>query len=142
MQTWIIYALLAMLFAGITAILAKPGMKNIHADIGVAIRSGFVMLVVWANVFIFGYLKDGWSAKLTGKEWLLLAASGVTAALSWIFYFRAVKEGDVGVVATIDKASLLITVLFAFLVLKEPMTPKIIIGSLLVFSGMLVMVWK
>jgi transporter family protein len=73
---------------------------------------------------------------------ILLVASGVTTTLSWIFYYRAMKDGLVSYVAAIDKASILITLLLSFLLLKEPVTPKIIVGALLIFVGMIVLVWR
>ena len=79
---------------------------------------------------------------LTSKQTLLLVLSGITTTVSWVFYYRAMKEGPVSYVAAIDKASIVITLILSFVLLKEPATPKILIGGGLIFIGMLVLVWK
>jgi bacterial/archaeal transporter family protein len=79
---------------------------------------------------------------LTNVQLALLLASGITTTLSWIFYYRAIKEGPVSYVASIDKASILITLALSFLLLKEPLTPKIFVGSAFIFVGMLILIWK
>jgi transporter family protein len=79
---------------------------------------------------------------LTGLQLALLIASGITTTLSWMFYYRAMKDGLVSYVAAIDKASIVITLLLSFVLLKEPVTPKIIAGGLFIIVGMLILVWK
>ncbi|QLH33444.1 MAG: EamA family transporter [Cyclobacteriaceae bacterium] len=140
MQTWIIYAILAMIFAGLTSVLAKYGLQNISADFGLGIRTTVIFVII-AVINLFGE-KYKEIVNLTGLQILLLIASGITTTLSWIFYYRAMKDGLVSYVAAIDKASILITLLLSFLLLKEPVTPKILIGAFLIFIGMIVLVWK
>lgn len=140
METWVWYALISMFFAGITSVLAKYGLQNVNADLGLAIRT----TVIFLFIILFNTLTSRWKdlSLLTGRQALLLAGSGLTTTLSWVFYYRAMKDGPVSYVAAIDKASIVITLLLSFLLLKEPMTPKIILGAVLIFTGMLVLVWR
>ncbi len=140
MQNWTLYALISMLFAGITSVIAKFGLKDLPSDVGLAIRTLFVTVFVLANAFIFNEVKMWQQA--TPKAILFLAISALTTSLSWIFYYKAIKIGDVSYVASIDKASIVITLLLSFWVLKEPVTPKILLGGSLILAGMLVLVWK
>lgn len=140
MPTWMFYAILSMVFAGLTSILAKYGLQNISADFGLGIRTTVIFVIIMVMNIAGTKYKE--FTQLTNFQWILLIASGITTTLSWIFYYRAMKEGPVSYVAIIDKGSLLITLLLSFLLLKEPMTPKIIVGALLVFAGMLVLIWK
>ena len=140
MQTWIIYAIVSMIFAGLTSVLAKYGLKNIHPDFGLGIRTTVIFFIItFINVIGSKYKDFG---LITQKQWLLLIASGVTTSISWIFYYRAMKDGLVSYVSAIDKASIVITLLLSFVLLKEPVTPKILIGGGFIFLGMLVLVWK
>lgn len=140
MQTWMIYAILSMIFAGVTSVLAKYGLQNISADAGLGVRT-FVIFVIIAAITIIGQ-KYKEFVNLTSLQLTLLILSGVTTTLSWLFYYRAMKEGLVSYVAVIDKGSIVITLALSFLLLKEPMSPKIIAGGLLVTAGLLVLVWK
>ena len=140
METWIFYAILSMVFAGITSIFAKLGLEKINADLGLVIRTSIIFFLVLITAFYGNTLAD--VSKLTTKHVILLLASGVTAYLSWIFYFRALKDGLVSYVATIDKASIVVTLLLAFLLLKEPLKPQVLIGGGLILGGMLILVWK
>ena len=101
MPLWILYALLAMFFAGLTSILAKRGLENIHPDLGLGIRTTVIFLLIIA-INVAGDRLREWGA-LTKMQFGLLIASGVTTTLSWLFYYRAMKEGPVSYVATIDK---------------------------------------
>jgi transporter family protein len=140
MQTWILYAILSMIFAGLTSVLAKYGLQNIHADLGLGIRiTTIFFLIAIINVVGERYKEI---SLLTTKQTILLIISGVTTTLSWLFYYRAMKVGLVSYVAAIDKASIIITLLLSFILLKEPVTPKILIGATLIFFGMIVLVWK
>ena len=140
MQTWILYAILSMIFAGLTSVLAKYGLQNISADFGLGIRTTIIFVIITAINLVGAKYKE--FSNLTGFQLTLLAASGITTTLSWIFYYRAMKDGLVSYVAAIDKASIIITLLLSFLLLKEPVTPKILIGGLFIFVGMLVLIWK
>lgn len=140
MQIWLLYALLAMFFAGLTSVLAKYGLKEISADLGLVVRTAVVFGMVAINFFLWQNIKS--FEQLSGKAILFLVLSGLTTSFSWIFYYKAIKMGDVSVVASIDKGSLLITLILSFMFLKEPMTPKVLMGAGLIFAGMVVMIWK
>ena len=140
MQIWMIYAVLAMIFAGVTAVLAKYGLQNISADFGLGIRTTIIFVIITIMNIVGARYKE--FPNLTKLQLVLLLASGITTTLSWIFYYRAIKEGPVSYVAAIDKASILITLTLSFLLLKEPVTPKILLGGALILSGMLVLIWK
>jgi len=140
METWIIYAILSMIFAGLTSVLAKYGLQNIHPDLGLGIRTTTIFILI-ASINIFTDKIKGFSS-LTTTELLLLVCSGITTTLSWLFYYRAMKDGLVSYVAAIDKASIVITLTLSFIILKEPVTLKILLGAGLIFIGMLVLVWK
>jgi len=140
MPVWIIYAIVSMFFAGLTAVIAKFGLKNVSGDTGLAVRTTFVFLLVWFNAIALRQTGD--FSKLTSKDVLFLGISGLTTTLSWIFYYRAIKMGDVSVVAVIDKASIIITLLLSFWLLKEPFTWRIAIAAALIISGLLVLTLK
>lgn len=140
METWILYAILSMIFAGITSVLAKYGLQNINPDLGLGIRTTTIFFLITAINIIGSKYKD--IPLLTGRQAALLILSGITTTLSWLFYYRAMKDGPVSYVASIDKASIVITLLLSFLLLKEPVSPKILVGGGLIFAGMLVLVWK
>ncbi|MBS1487565.1 MAG: EamA family transporter [Bacteroidetes bacterium] len=140
MPTWIIYALLSMVFAGLTAVIAKLGLKNVSGDAGLAVRTTFVFLLVWINAIAFRHVRE--FDQLSWKDVLFLGISGVTTTLSWIFYYRAIKIGDVSTVAVIDKASIVITLILSFWILKEPFTWRIALATALIVSGLLVLTVK
>ncbi len=140
METWIIYAILSMVFAGITAILIKFGLQNINPDLGLGIRITVIFFIIALINIIGEKYKD--LSLLTGKQLTFLIVSGITTTLSWLFYYRAVKEGPVSYVAAIDKGSVVITILLSYFLLKEPLTPKLIIGAALMIGGLLVLTWK
>ena len=129
-----------MVFAGITSVIAKFGLKNVSGDAGVAVRTTFVFLIVWFNAIAFRHVRD--FTGLTSKDVLFLGLSALTTALSWIFYYRAIKIGDVSVVAVIDKASILITLVLSFWLLKEPFSWKMVLAGALILSGLLVLTFK
>ncbi len=132
--------ILSMIFAGVTAVLAKYGLQNISADFGLGIRTTVIFILITLMNIVGSRYKE--FTALTKVQLWLLIASGVTTTLSWIFYYRAMKDGLVSYVSAIDKASILITLLLSFFLLKEPFTLKIAIGSTLIFAGMIVLIWK
>ena len=141
MEKWIIYAIISMIFAGITSVLAKFGMKNLNSDTALAIRTSIVFSIIIANAFLFrnAYTEiQGTSL----KNIFFLALSGITTSLSWIFYYRAMKEGQVSYVASIDKASIVITLILSFVLLKEPVTAKVLLGAGFILTGMVILIWK
>lgn len=137
METWIIYAIISMIFAGLTSVLAKVGLQNINADLGLGIRTFTIMIIVGFLIFSSNKIND--LQYITTKQLFLLILSGITTSISWIFYYRAMKEGTVSYVASIDKASILITLMFSFAFLGEPITPKIIIGGIFIFIGLYIL---
>ena len=122
MQTWVLYAIASMIFAGFTSVLAKYGLQSVSADVGLGIRTTVIFIAIMTINIVQSKYKE--LPSLTGFQLILLVASGLTTTLSWIFYYRAMKEGLVSYVAAIDKASILIILLFSFLLLKEPVTPQ------------------
>ena len=103
METWILYAILSMIFAGLTSVLAKYGLQNINPDLGLGIRTTTIFFIITVINIIGARYKE--LPLLTGKQTLLLVVSGITTTLSWLFYYRAKKDGLVSYVAAIDKAS-------------------------------------
>lgn len=140
MQTWIVYALLSAFFASLTAIFGKIGLKSIDADLATAIRT-FVVLIITCFVVLFRNKTEGFF-QLTKQNWGMLILSAIATGFSWLFYYRALQLGKVSEVNIIDKTSIVITLILAFLFLKEPLTLRILISAGLIFTGMMVMVWK
>lgn len=140
MKQYHILALISMVFAGLTSVIAKAGLKNVSGDTGLAIRTLFVFTFVWLNIFAFNSLKD--FSNLTKKDILFLGISGLTTSLSWIFYYKAIKAGSVSEVALIDKGSILITLSLSFIFLNETFTWRILLGALLIIAGILILTWK
>ena len=136
---WKLYALLSALFAAVTAILAKVGVKGISGNVATAVRTAIVLLLAWGIVLFGGQLKE--VKELSRTNLLFLFFSGIATGLSWIFYFKALETGDVSKVAPIDKLSIVFVMLLAFLILREPADIKTIAGGLLIVAGTLVMIW-
>ncbi|MBK6543338.1 MAG: EamA family transporter [Flavobacteriales bacterium] len=134
------YALISMVFAGVTAVIAKAGMRNVSGDVALLVRTCLIFVLVWGNAFAFRQIKD--MALLTTRDVLFLCLSGATTFFSWLFYYRAMKIGSVSVVATIDKASIVVTLVLSFLVLREPFTWRVALGGTFILCGLLVLVWK
>lgn len=137
---WKCYALLSAFFAALTAIFAKIGVKDINSDLATAIRTAIILLITWGIVFVSN--KQAEVKDIAGHTWLFLVLSGVATGLSWLFYFKALQAGDVSRVAPIDKLSVVITICLSFLFLKEPATPRVIAGALLITAGSIVMLIK
>jgi bacterial/archaeal transporter family protein len=137
---WILYALLAALFAGLTAVFAKAGLKNINADLATAFRTVIIMAIAWGFVIFTGKLKA--FENFTKANWLFLILSGVATGLSWLFYNRALQEGNTVAVNALDKVSVLVIVVLSFFFLKEPLTVKILVGALLIVAGSLLVTWQ
>ena len=140
MDKWMAYALISMVFAGFTAVIAKMGLDGISGELGLAVRTAFV------SVFVFGFaalfVKAGEMRTLTTANYFWLGVSGVTTAISWIFYYKALKDGEVSTVALIDKGSFIVAVLLAWLLLREQITPRVALGCLLIASGLFVVSWR
>ncbi len=140
MPNWLLYSLISAFFAALTAIFAKAGLKEVNSDLATAIRTGIVLIITWGIVILKG--NAGGVNSLSKNNWLFLTLSAIATGLSWLFYYKALQLGKVSEVTAIDKGSIIFTILLSFLFLKEPMTPKLLIGAGLVFAGMLVIVWK
>jgi transporter family protein len=140
MQTWILYALLSAFFAALTAIFGKLGLKSMDSDLATAIRTFFVLVITWG--FVFFRSKTEGIFFLSRQNWVMLLLSAITTGLSWLFYYRAMQMGKVSEVNIVDKTSMVITLILAFIFLKEPLTVRIIVSAGLIFAGMVVMVWK
>lgn len=137
---WKVYALLSAVFAALTAIFAKIGVKGIDSNLATAIRTIVILLLSWGIVFFSGKLSG---IKDIGKvSWIFLVLSGLATGASWLFYFKALQVGDVSRVAPIDKLSIVFTLFFAALLLKEPMSSKVLIGTLLILAGCLLIALK
>ncbi|MEO5601482.1 MAG: EamA family transporter [Cyclobacteriaceae bacterium] len=135
---WKYYAILSAIFAAITAILAKVGVKGISGNLATAIRTVVVLILAWGIVVAGGQLKD--LKEISKNNLLFLTLSGVATGLSWIFYFKALETGPVSKVAPIDKLSVAIAIGLSFLFLNEPMDWKVMIGGLLIVAGTLIIV--
>jgi len=135
---WIIYALLAAFFAAVVAILAKIGIEGVNSNLAVAIRTVVVLAMAWIIVFVTG--KHSEIATITQKSWIFLVLSGLATGLSWLFFYKALQIGDVSKVVPIDKLSIVITILLAFVILGEPASVKTIIGAILITIGTLVLI--
>ena len=140
MERSVLFALISMVFAGITAVIAKLGMKSVSGDVALAVRTTLIFALVWINSLAFRQVTE--LKLLTRNDLLFLCLSGVTTFLSWLFYYRAMKEGSVALVSTIDKASIVITILLSVWILKEPLTWRLALGGSLMVAGLVVLVWK
>lgn len=137
---WQLYALLAALFAALTAILAKIGIKGVDSNLATAIRTVVVLLLAWGIVFAQG-TQHG-MGKLTRINWTFLLFSGLATGLSWIFYYKAISIGDVSKVAPVDKSSIVLTLILSFVILGEEPNFKTLLAGGLITAGTLVMIWK
>ena len=135
MEKWLIYAIISMIFAGFTSVIAKLGLKGISGDLGLAIRTIFVFLIVTSFTIITTSGND--LKGISPKNIMWLGISAVTTSLSWIFYYRAIKIGEVSSVALIDKGSVLVSLLMAWLILGENITLNKGIGATLIIGGLL-----
>lgn len=134
---WVIYALLSACFAALTSILAKIGIENINSNVATAIRTAVVLIMAWGIVILTGRVNE--VANIGQKSWLFLILSGCATGLSWLFYYKALQIGEASKVVPVDKFSVVIAMLLAFIVLKETVTVKAIVGGLLITAGTLVL---
>ena len=135
---WVVLALLSALFAALTGILAKLGMEGIDSNLATAIRTVVVLVMAWGIVFITG--KQAAIADITTRGWVFLALSGAATGLSWLFYFWALQIGEASKVVPIDKFSVVISMVLAFVVLGEKVTTLKVVGGLLITAGTLVLI--
>jgi bacterial/archaeal transporter family protein len=137
---WLGYALLSAVFAALTAIFAKVGLKDVNSDLATAIRTAVVLVITWGIVLFRGNARG--ISLLTRSNWLFLVLSAVATGLSWLFYYRALQLGKVSEVSVIDKGSILFTILLSFFFLREPLTLRVVVAALMITGGMLVLIWK
>ena len=136
MSRWVLYAFFSMFFAGFTSVIAKMGLQGISGDLGLVIRTCFVFVFVLG--FGFAVVPGQDFQAVTRSNLIWLGASGATTALSWVFYYKAIKEGQVSTVALIDKGSVVVSLILAALILHEVLTPAKLLGGGLIVVGLLV----
>lgn len=139
-RKWIVYAVLSAVFAALTSILAKVGITGVESNLGTAIRTGVVLLMAWVIVFVKE--KQTQLENLDRKELLFIALSGLATGASWLCYYYAVQKGEVSVVVPIDKMSVLVTVALSYIVFKEKLGKKALIGLGLMIVGTLIMTMR
>lgn len=136
MESWVLYAVVSMVFAGFTSVIAKLGLAGISGELGLAVRTCFVFALVLA--FAALRVPRGELAALTRTNLWWLALSGATTAASWVFYYKALKDDQVSTVALIDKGSVVVSVLLAAVILREQITVRAMTGAALIAAGLLV----
>jgi transporter family protein len=136
MDRWVLYAFLSMVFAGFTSVIAKLGLVGISGDLGLAVRTCFVF--VFVLLFAAAVVPSEQVKTLTASNLLWLGLSGVTTAISWVFYYKAIKMGEVSTVALIDKGSVVVALVLAAVILHEVLTPAKLAGCGLIVAGLLV----
>ncbi|NLM16636.1 MAG: EamA family transporter [Candidatus Riflebacteria bacterium] len=134
---WALYAVLSAVFAALTSILAKIGIEGVNSTLATAIRTVVVLIMSWGMVFLTGTQKG--IGDIAHKSWLFLILSGLATGASWLFYYKALQIGEASKVAPIDKMSGVLTIILAFIILKEQVTAKAIAGSILITAGTLLM---
>ncbi len=135
---WLLFALLSAVFAALTSILAKVGIENVDSNLATAIRTVVVVIMAWVMVFITD-AQNGLMS-ISKKSWIFLILSGLATGASWLCYYKALQMGEASKVVPIDKLSVVITLILAFVFLHEKFTVKSLIGSAFILAGTLVMV--
>ena len=138
-KTWMLYAVLAAVFAALTSILAKMGISGVESNLGTATRTGVVLIMAWVIVFARG--KQAQLKSIDKKELLFIGLSGIATGASWLCYYYAIQNGDVSVVVPIDKLSIIVTVIFSYFVFKEKLSKMALAGLCLMVVGTLLMVF-
>jgi transporter family protein len=133
---WLIFALLSALFAALTAIFAKIGIKNVDTDLATAIRTVVILVLAWGIAFARGGTST--IGTLTKQNLIFLILSGIATALSWVFYFKALQLGKVSQVVAVDKFSVALAIIFAVIFLGESLTLKTAIGAICIIIGTIV----
>ena len=135
---WLVCAILSSVFAALTSILAKVGINGVNSNLATALRTAVVLIMAWGMVFLTN--AQSGIADIDKKSWIFLILSGLATGASWLFYYKALQLGEVSRVAPIDKMSIVLTLIMAFLFLHEKFTVKSALGSVLIAAGTLVMV--
>lgn len=137
---WKLFAILAALFAALTSILAKIGIKGVDSNLATAIRTVVVVFLAWGIVFITGV--ESQVKSLTKTNWIFLILSGIATGLSWLFYYKAISLGEVSKVAPIDKSSIVLTLILSYFVLHESFSKSTLLASVLITAGTFIMLCK
>lgn len=135
---WAIFATLSAIFAALTSILAKVGIEGVNSNLATAIRTIVVVLMAWFMVFITG--NQNGIVDISKKSWIFLILSGLATGASWLCYYKALQLGETSKVVPIDKLSIVITIILAFIFLGEQVTLKTLIGCCLIVAGTFVMI--
>ena len=135
---WLLFAVLSSIFAALTSILAKVGIEGVNSNLATAVRTFVVLVMSWGIVFLPGTHTGLFS--ISKKSWLFLILSGIATGASWLCYYKALQMGEVSKVVPIDKLSVVITLILAFVFLHERFTPKSIAGCILIGAGTLLLI--
>ena len=135
---WMLFAVLSSIFAALTSILAKVGIEGVNSNLATAVRTVVVLIMAWGMVLLTN--SQGGIASISKKSWIFLILSGIATGISWLCYYRALQIGEASKVVPIDKLSVVITIILAFVFLHESITVKSIIGMILITAGTLFMV--
>ena len=136
---WFLLALGSAVFAALTSILAKVGIEGVNSNLATAIRTFVVLAMAWGMVFLTGKQKQ--ITHIDKKSWLFLCISGIATGASWLCYYRALQEGPASVVVPIDKLSILVTVAFSFIVFREKLSKRALLGLALLTAGTLLLIY-
>lgn len=134
---WLILALLSAFFAAVTSILAKIGIDGVNSNLATAIRTVVVVIMAWGMVFLTN--TQGGISDISKKSWIFLILSGLATGISWLCYYKALQLGEASKVVPIDKLSVVITLILAFVFLHESFTSKSLVGCILIAAGTLLM---
>ncbi len=135
---WLVYALLSALFAALTSLLAKIGISEVNSNLATAIRTTVVLVMAWGIVLLTG--NQHGIEDITRRSWTFLILSGLATGISWLFYYKALQMGKVSQVVPVDKLSVVISIVLAYMILGEELTSKSVLGGLLITAGTLVLV--
>ena len=135
---WLLFAILSSVFAALTSILAKVGIEGVNSNLATAIRTAVVLVMAWGMVFLTNAQKG--LGQISQKSWLFLILSGLATGASWLCYYKALQMGEASKVVPIDKLSVVITLVLAFVFLHEQFTAKSVVGCVLIGAGTLLMV--
>jgi len=135
---WLLFAILSSVFAALTSILAKVGIEGVNSNLATAIRTAVVLIMAWGMVFLTNAQRG--LSEISTKSWTFLVLSGLATGASWLCYYKALQMGEASKVVPIDKLSVVITLVLAFIFLHEQVTPKSIVGCVLIGAGTLFLV--
>ena len=137
-RMWFIFALLSAVFAALTSIFAKIGIEGINSNLATAIRTVVVLFMAWGMVFVTGTQNQ--IGNIGQKSWIFLVLSGMATGFSWLFYYKALQIGEASKVVPVDKFSVVITMIMAFVILKEAVTLKTVLGGVFITIGTFIMI--